>query len=224
MNPLVKKYLVALFILLPVLAAAQKSKSSVPIILPKAGTVLINTYYVTDSSGAHVPKDTVDPEMPDDTQRVVYSGIESHGRPHCITLTGPSNEDTNVLSYAKNGDVWQLNTGRGSKWLRFPFGLPSGKRLTSSPKLNKGSVLGKAYEELDHDVTQVVGHDTVTIMGKPFDCIKLQVLHIKVYKGSSFPNVETDWYSPQLGYIVRANFGWGGSYFLNQQVKSYIIP
>ena len=222
MLPMHSKYLIAAFLFMPVLAIAQKSGS--PIMLPKAGSIFINTYYATDSSGAPVLKSVVDPEMPDDTQRVVYSGIRSHGRPNCVELTGPSHNDTNVLSYSKNGDVWQLNTGRGSKWLRFPFSLRPGKRLTTSPKLDTGSLLGKHYEEFDHDETQTLGHDTVSINGKSFDCIKLRVIHVKVYQGTPYLNAETNWYAPELGYIIRANFGWGGSYFLNQQVKSYSSP
>ena len=217
------KYLIAIALIMPVLAMAQKSSKTRPpaSVFPRVGTVFINTYYVTDSLGALVPDSIAKPGMLDDTQRVVLSGVKSHGKTNCIAMLGLHHTDTNIFSYAKNGDVWLLNTGRGGTWIRLPFGLDPGKPLTSATTLDTGTIMGKHYEQFDHDVTQVLGYDTSSVSGTVFACIKLQIVHVKVFESKPYMNAETYWFAPALGYFVRVNFGWDLQYFLNQQIRKY---
>jgi hypothetical protein len=93
--------------------------------------------------------------------------------------------------------------------------------LKTSNKADTGTVMGRHYDMVDHDETQVLGHDTVTIGDKTYDCIKLQIVHYFEYEDNQYANAETFWYAPAIGYFPRLSTGWNVSYFLNQQVKSY---
>ena len=198
-------------------SGGEKHIRATDVILPKVGTRFINTYFVTDSSGRMVAKSVVDPEMVDDTQIAVKSGVQAHGRANCLETTGPGHEDTNVYSFAKNGDVYLLNTNHGEKWDRLPFGLPVGKLLKTDPASDTGTMLGKHYEMMDHREFLVMGHDTSSINGTVYECLKLRLSEVKIFEGKEYVNGTTYWFAPELGYIIRENFGWGGSYFLNQE-------
>jgi hypothetical protein len=51
----------------------------------------------------------------------------------------------------------------------------------------------------------------------------LQRVELKVYEGQLFSNAYTYWFSPDLGYLIRSNYGWDGPYFLNQALKIYRV-
>jgi hypothetical protein len=206
----------------PIAKSQTSHEKTLPLFsLPKVGTVFVNTYYATDSSGALVPKSVADPEMGDDTQIVVHAGIRAHGKSNCTATTGPAHQDTNYISYAKNGNVWIINTNHPQKWTYLPFGLKPGKILKTSDVSDTGTVMGRHYDMVDHDETQVLGRDTVTADGKTYDCIKLQIVHYFEYEDNQYANAETFWYAPAIGYFPRISTGWNVRYFLNQQVKVY---
>ena len=212
----------AAFVLLLLGGRAMSQTHVVPTAqtLPKVGTRFINTYFVTDSSGRPVARSVADPEMGDDTQFVVKVGVSSHGRKNCMLTTGPGHADTNIYSYAPNGDLYFFNTNHPT-WDRLPFGLEKGKVIKTKPIWDTGTVIGRHYEMTVHREYYVVGNDTASFGGKVFHCIKLRLVDVKVWEGQEYLNGTTYWYSPELGYFVRENYGWGGSYFLNQQIADY---
>ncbi len=188
----------------------------------KLGTTFVNVYYVTDSADALVQNSAVDADVPgDDTQVVVRTGAHLYGRQDCTVLTGPNHGDSNVYFFAKNGDLYLLNTNHPGKWEYLPFGLKQGKVMKTDPVLDTGTALGHHYEMMDHRELSVIGHEKVTLDGKNYDCIKLLLVEVKVFEGKEYRNGTTYWYSPDIRYFIRAKFGWGGKYFLNQKIAVY---
>jgi hypothetical protein len=204
--------------------AQEKSRPLVgsKAVIPKVGTTFIKTHYLTDSSGALMTKSVDDSELPDDTQIVVRVGARAHGRSECVEITGPQHADTNIYSFAKGGDIYFLNTNHPKSWTRLPFGLTPGKIIKTEPVADTGTTLGHHYDMMAHREMYVVGHDTSSIAGKNYDCIKLRLVEVKLFEGVEYREGATYWYAPELGYFIRLNFGWGGSYFMNEQVKSYL--
>jgi hypothetical protein len=187
--------------------------------------MIVNTYYATDSSGALVPKSEADPDLFDDTLVVIRSGFKAFGRSNCVAFEGlPYVErprDTTLYSYAKNGDVYTRTLSRDSTWGRLPFGLKPGKVLRESLPPTHGTMLGKPYTFTNDRTTQVLGYDTATFGGKVYPCIELRRVEFHVYEHELSSNAYTYWYSPDLGYLIRSNYGWDGPYFLNQGLKIY---
>lgn len=186
--------------------------------IPPVGTAFLNDYYVTDSSG-HIVPDTVamSPMVPDE-QHVLATGIKAYGRSNCIVLCGPSHPDTTFISYSKNGDLYilhRIDTGKVT-WDWLPFSLKPGKVLKTKPARE---VYFKNWVLMHRREIQVVGHDTVSVSGKVYDCIKLVDVQIRSEKGVDYKNAFTYWYSPELGYLLRNSFGWNGPYFLYQHVR-----
>lgn len=226
----------ALFLLVSS-SAAMASSEPKPVVslLPKVGTVFVNTYFATDSNGMIPPKDSTDPGMPDDTVDVIASAITIHGRPNSVAITARAHSDSTFLSYAANGDVWIWNTGKSKSWQRLSFGSKAGKLIKTKTELDTGSVLGSYYALNKHDEMQVLGWDTLTLEGQPVPVQKLQSVTVMVYDkklmrghqkppGDVFTNATNYWYAPSLGYFVKINFGWDAQYFLNQVLKSVSIP
>jgi len=210
-------------------AKASDYKAPVCSSIPKVGTSFVNTYYLLDSAGKYVPGNVEDPKIPDDSQYVVLSGEMIDGHKNSIAFTNKFHEDTTYMSYDANGDVWLKAKRRGDKWERLPFGLQPGKILKTKELLDTGHVMGSNYGILTHSETQVLGMDTVNVLGKTYDCIKMQIVvytrydpkHHKGLEDQHYANAMNYWYIPEIGYFGRINFGWGGSYFLNQELKSY---
>ena len=211
-----------LLLLAPLAGFAQHSsdeKGPIPASL-KPGTMFVNTYYLTDSSDALV-KPGADQEIPgDDTQIVVQSGVHLYGHSDCVAVTGPGHPDTNIYSFAKNGDVYLLNTNRKA-WDFFPFGLKPGKVVKTEPMLDTGSAVGHHYEMMDHHELYVEGHEKLGLDGTSYECTKLVMVKVDVFEGAEYKNATTYWYSPKIGYFLRAKFGWGGKFFLNQRILTY---
>ncbi len=201
--------------------AQQKSKSKFP--MPEAGTMFVNSYYATDSSGRLVPKDVVDPRIGDDTLYIIRSGVKLFGRSHCFVIAAKSHPDTIYMSYAANGDLYGRG-GHDKVWSVIPFGLKPGKKLVQDLGLDSGSLLGQDYVVPHHRVTEVVRHDTASVGDNVYDCIELLVDDIRLYNNQNWEQGTRYWYSPELGYIVKQNQGWSGSYFLNQQLKVWQPP
>lgn len=224
---MIQRYLLAfvLFSLLPPFASAQRHHPTLPSTanLPKVGTVIINTYYVTDSSGALVPKSKADPKLPDDTLHVIRSGVPLQGRSNCIELSGASNEDTSFISYAKNGDLYMKTLGKDTSWNLIPFGLPPAKTIREKFPNDTGNLLLKEYNMPHSRTWEVLGSDTASSNGKIYHCIKLQIVDIRKYQGMDWQQGMLYWYAPEIGYFIRMNFGWNGPYFLNQQLKEYRV-
>ena len=191
--------------------------------LPKVGTFIVNTYYATDSSGALVPRSVADPDLYDDTLIVIRSGFKAFGKSNCVEFEGqPYIErprDTTIYSYAKNGDIYLRTLGRDSTWDRLPFGLKPGKVLSESLPPSNGTMFGKPYTYTNDRRTQVLGYDTSSFNGKVYPCIELLRVELHVYNGELSSNDYTYWFSPDLGYLIRSNFGWDGPYFMNQGLK-----
>jgi hypothetical protein len=204
-----------------ILAVGHPNPSAAPLKthLPKVGTMIVNTYYVTDSSGAIVPKSKVDPKMDDDTLHVVLSGVALFGRSNCIELVAAAHSDTSLISYAKNGDLYMRTVGRDSDWSRLPFGMPRGKIIRKQLPNDTGNVFLKEYNMPHSRTWQVLGNDTVSSSGKIYHCVKLQIVDIREWQGRIWKQGMLYWYAPEIGYIARMNFGWDGPYFLNQELK-----
>ncbi len=181
--------------------------------------MFVNTYYVTDSSGALVPKSVADPELGEDTLYIAQSGVRRLGRSNCVVITATSHPDTTFISYANNGDVFLRNSARDSEWNKLSFNLPHGKKTTELLPNDTGTMYGRSYDMPHKRTTEVLGHDTASISGKIYDCIKLQLVDIRRYQGTDWLQGSLVWYSPELGYFVRKNTGWNGKYFLNEQLK-----
>ncbi len=181
--------------------------------------MIVNSYYVTDSSGALVPKSVVDPKLADDTLFVVRSGVRALGRSNCIELAAKSHQNITLISYAANGDIFMRGKTGDSIWHNLPFGMPPGKKTTHSLPPDVGTMLGHDYNMPHQETIEVLGHDTASVGSKVYDCIKLEVVDIRKYQGIDWYQGSLFWYSPELGYFVQLNKGWGGKYFLNQQVK-----
>ncbi|MFI5202835.1 MAG: hypothetical protein ACHQNE_10660, partial [Candidatus Kapaibacterium sp.] len=198
--------------------------------LPKAGTIIIDTYYVTDSSGELVPKSTVDPNVPDDTLRVIRSNFRIFGRSRCVetasatTAAARSKNDTTLISYADNGDLYMRVLGRDTAWARLPFGLAPGEIIRKKLPNDSGTMFLKEFDMPHTQTFEVLGTDTASGGGKIYHCIRLQIVDIRKYQGTDWLQGTLYWYSPEIGYFVRMNFGWDGPYFLNQQIKEYIVP
>ena len=217
---MIHRYLI-LFILIPGALLAQRphSKSQPKIVLPRAGTMFVNTYYVTDSSGALVPTSVADPQLGDDTLFIVSSGVRMLGRANCIVRVAKSHPDTTLISYASNGDLYMRALARDSIWNKLPFGMALGKKTTEILPNDTGTMFGKDFDMPHERTMEVLGHDTASVGGKVYDCIKLQLVDIRQYEGHDWLQGTLFWYAPELGYLVRQNMGWNGKYFLNQQLK-----
>ncbi len=197
--------------------------------LPKAGTMFVNTYFVTDSSGALVPKSKVDPEVPDDTLRVIRSDFRVFGRSRCVeigpaTTVAGSKNHTTLISYADNGDLYMRVLGQDTEWARLPFGLAPGDIIRKKLPNDSGKMFFKEYNMPHTQTFEVLGTDTASGGGKLYHCTRLQIVDIRRYHGTDWLQGTLYWYSPEIGYFVRMNFGWDGPYFLNQQIKEYIVP
>jgi hypothetical protein len=210
----------ALVFLIPGSLLAQPShpKGAQKLHLPKVGTMFVNSYYVTDSSGALVPKSVIDPRMDDDTLFIVQSGVRLYGRPNCIVIAAKSHPDTILESFANNGDLY-MRGSKDTEWTRFPFGMAPGKKIVQQLDADSGTMFGHDFFTPHNRTTEVLGHDTVSVGAKVYDCIKLLVDDIRLYKGRNWEQGSLFWYSPELGYLVRLNMGWNVKYFLNQQIK-----
>jgi hypothetical protein len=216
------RYIVLFFLLLtPGILLAQKShnKGKATIVLPSVGTMIVNTYYVTDSSGAIVPKSVVDPEVNDDTLFVVQSGVQRLRRSNCVVIVAKSHPDTTLISYATNGDIFMRVLGKDSIWNRLPFGMAVGKKIVDTLPADSGNIYGRDYNMPHLRTTQVIGSDAVSIGEKSYLCSKLQIVDIRQYEGVDWLDGTLFWYAPEIGYLVRLNTGWNGKYFLNQQLK-----
>ncbi|HEX5316099.1 MAG TPA: hypothetical protein VFX22_05555 [Candidatus Kapabacteria bacterium] len=222
---MIRRYLLAFFLfpILPLFASAQRHHPvhSRAANLPKVGTVIINTYFVTDSSGALVPKTKADPKLVDDTLRVIRSGVALMGRSNCVELADADNEDTSIISYDKNGDVYMRAIGKDISWNLLPFGLPPAKIIREKLPNDTGNLLLKEYDMPHSRTWEVLGTDTASFDGKIYNCIKLQIVDIREYQGREWEQGMLYWYAPEIGYFIRMNFGWNGPYFLNQQLKEY---
>ncbi len=220
------RYLV-LFLLIPgsllvprsLLAQKSAKKSDVKIILPKAGTMFVNTYFVTDSSGALVPKSVADAGVEDDTLFIAQSGVKRFGRTNCIVRVAKSHPDTTIISYAPNGDLYMRAVGTDSVWNKLPLGMTPGKKTTQSLPNDSGTMFGHAFNMPHRRTVEVLGHDTASVGTTVYDCIKLQIVDIRQYQDRDWFQGTLFWFSPELGYFVRQNAGWNGKYFLNQQLK-----
>jgi hypothetical protein len=195
----------------------HKRKST--IVMPKAGTMVVNTYYATDSSGARVPKSVADPNLPDDTLFFVRSGVKLLGRANCAVLVAKSHPDTTLISYAQNGDVYLRVLGKDTSWNKLPIGMTPGKMTVQTLPNDSGNYFGKDFNMPHKRTFEVLGHDTVSIGGKIYDCIKLQLVDVLEYEDREWLQGTMYWWSPELGYYARMNMGWNGPYFLNQQLK-----
>jgi len=187
--------------------------------LPKVGTMIVNTYYVTDSSGTLVPKSKANPKLADDTLRVIRSGASILGRENCAEFADLGGGDTTLISYAKNGDLYLRTLGKDTSWNLLPFGLPPAKVIRMKLDNDTGNLLLHEYDMPHTRTWEVLGSDTASVGGKIYRCIKLQIVDIRQYQGSDWDQGTLYWYAPEIGYFVRMNFGWNGPYFLNQQLK-----
>ncbi len=194
------------------------------IALPKVGTQIVTTYFVTDSTGALVPKTTVDPKIDDDTLRVILSGVRMLGRADCALFDNLTSRDTTVVSYTANGDIYMRQFGKDTVWTRLPFGLAAGKVLRKKLPNDTATFLLHHFNMPHMRTWQVLGMDTASAGGKVYRCVKLLIDDIKRYDGKDWEQGMRYWYSPELGYFVRMNFGWDGPYFLNQQIKEFRVP
>ncbi len=215
---MIYRYLVIFFLPGALFAQRPHSKDKTKIVLPKVGTMFVNTYYVTDSTGALVPKSISDPGMGDDTLYIVQSGVRLYGRPNCIVIAAKSHPDTILESYANNGDLY-MRGGHDAEWSSLPFGMAPGKKIVQQLDADSGTLLGKSYHTPHNRTIEVIGHDTASVGGKVYDCLKLLVDDIRLYDEKNWEQGTLFWYSPDLGYFVRLNMGWNGKYFLNQQLK-----
>jgi hypothetical protein len=214
------RYLLLIFFIPGVLYAQRPHhKGDQILVLPKVGTMLVNTYYVTDSSGALVPKSVADPKLDDDTLFVIRSGVQVLGRANCVVLAAKSHPDTTLISYAPNGDLYMRGLNGDSVWSMVPFGMAPGKKTMETLPKDSGFMYGFNYDMPHERTVEVLGHDTASVGAKVYNCIKLQVVDIRKYQGTDWLQGTLFWYSPELGYIVRLNAGWNGKYFLNQQLK-----
>ncbi|HEY3875391.1 MAG TPA: hypothetical protein VGM92_07925 [Candidatus Kapabacteria bacterium] len=191
--------------------------------LPPVGTMLVNVYYVTDSSNRLVPKSTIDPQIPNDTLLVVRSGIKLFGRSNCVVIAAKSHPDTVIMSYAATGDLY-MRGGHDTVWSVMPFGMKPGKQIIEHLHADSGTLLGKPYYAPHNRTTQVVRHDTISVEGKVYDCIELLVDDIRLYENKNWEQGTRYWYAPELGYLVKLNMGWNTSYFLNQQLMVWQPP
>jgi hypothetical protein len=110
---------------------------------------------------------------------------------------------------------------RDTVWTQLQFSLPQGKAVKQTLPDETVSAWGEEYTMFHLRDVQVLGRDTASIAGKVYDCIKYGMKETRVFEGKDYVNDFTYWYSPELGYWVRQNFGWGNKYFLNQQVISW---
>jgi hypothetical protein len=202
-------------------AQQANHKSKPAIVMPKVGTMIVNTYYVTDSSGALVPKSVTDPGLTDDTLFFVQSGVKLYGRANCAMLVAKSHPDTTLISYTTKGDVYLRVLGKDSIWNKLPLGMEPGKKTTQMFQKDSGTFFGHNYDMPHNRTYEVLGHDTVTVQGKVMDCTKLQIVDIRRYMEMDWQQGALYWWSPELGYYARMNMGWNGPYFLNQQLKIY---
>lgn len=214
-------------------ASAGSPKPRIKHTLPRPGTTFINTYYATDSLGQIPPRDSTDPRMPDDTVDVAQSGVTVYGRPNSVAITARAHGDTTFLSYAANGDLWILNTGKSHKWERLPFGAAPGKVTRTTSKLDTGHVMGNYYALQKYDELQVVRWDTLRIGGIPTPAVLLRIVSVMTYDKkrmhghapeAEYRNATNYWYAPSLGYFARISFGWDTKYFLNQELKAVRLP
>ncbi|HZK77002.1 MAG TPA: hypothetical protein VFD13_08855 [Candidatus Kapabacteria bacterium] len=221
------RYLFALLLCITMphfLVAHSHSSRPLRASIPRAGTIIVNTYYVTDSSGALVPKSIVDPEMVDDTLRVIRSDFRIFGRPHCIEIAPVTHNDTTLISYANNGDLYMRILGRDTAWAHLPFGTAPGTVIRKKVANDSGTMFHKDFDMPHTQTFEVLGNDTASTGGIVYHCIKLQIVDIRNYQGTDWLQGTLYWYAPELGYFVRMNFGWDGPYFLNQQLKEYRVP
>ena len=197
--------------------------------LPPKGSLFVNTFFVTDSSGAVVPPSVMPTGMPDDSQYVIQSGIKFNHKSNVIALLGPSHPDTTYISYAKNGDIFLLNTTGSGKWEHLYFGARKGKLIITPTSIQSGHTLGKDYTSHDHNEIKVMGMDTVSVGDVVVPSIRMVQMVVMAYTQgagkhspeATFVNAYNYWFSPEIGYFTRINFGWNGKYFLNQQLKYY---
>jgi len=217
--PFMQKTLVVLLMLMGVGAVRANAPAAGPSIT-KVGTKFVNTYYITDSTGALVPSSVEDAGLDNDTIRVFRTGFKWFGKTNCTELRGTSRHDTNYLSFAKNGDVF-IRSIQDTVWTRLEFSLPEGqvKHYTMPDEIV--NAWQEQYTMFHLRDVKALGHDTASIVGKVYDCIKYQMVETRVFEGKEYINAFTYWYSPELGYWVRLNFGWGEKYFLNQQIVAW---
>lgn len=196
----------------------------------KVGSSYILTYYFTDSLGALIPKSLDDPDIPDDSQYVLKSGITVHKHPNVIVMTHKKGKDTNYISYSPNGDIRIYNTNRKDReWEWLPFGFPVGARLQTDSTNQVVNVLGRELNETISTNAEVMGWDTVGLNGERLACkvigVKMRIVERKVttpdvIEGEPFEILTTYWYSPALGFIVRMNFA-RETRFLNQSILRF---
>ena len=209
-----------IFLFLPALVVAQKHRTP----MPEKGTMFVNTYYVTDSSGNLVPKSVANAGLSDDTLFVIKSNAKFFGRPHCMEYTAKSHPDTTLVSYAANGDIYMRYLRKDSVWHQIPFGMTPHKFVLDSLAPDSGMMLAQYYYMPHQRTTEVLGTDTISVEGKVYNCIVLQIVDIRQYQDKDWYQETMYWYSPDLGYFVRQNEGWNGPYFLNQQLKIWRPP
>jgi hypothetical protein len=203
------------------LAQQTNHKSKSTIVMPKVGTMIVNTYYVTDSAGALVPKSVADPNLNDDTLFFTQTGVKLYGRTNCAVLVAKSHPDTTLISYTSKGDVYLRVLGTDSSWNKLPLGMVPGTHTTQILPKDSGTYFGHDYNMPHQRTYEALGHDTVTIQGKVMDCIKLKIIDEHQYMERDWQQGALYWWSPELGYYARMNMGWNGPYFLNQQLKIY---
>ena len=202
--------------------------------IPARGTVFVNTYYATDSTGAIPPRDSTDPRMPDDTVVVATRPMTFHGKGNCVAITAYAHEDTTFISYASNGDLWILNSGKANKWERLVFGQPIHKIFRTPVHLDTGHVLGSYYAMDRHSELEVLGWDTMSVAGlSALPVVRMRSVDVMAYNKKSmgghapdeeYKNATNYWYAPSLGYFARINFGWDTKYFLNQELRAVLPP
>ena len=205
-------------------AANQNVRTGPKVHLPVVGTVIINTYYVTDSSGALVPRSKADPEVNDDTLRVIRSNFRALGRSRCVAFYTIHSKDTTLISYAPHGDLYVRDLAKDSAWHLLPFGLPPGTIMRKKLPNDSGMVMLRNYNMPHTRTYQVTGRDTVSVQGKTYHCIELLITDIREWQGQNWVQGTRYWLSPELGYFIRSNMGWDGPYFLNQQTKVWQFP
>lgn len=209
-------------------AQVRATGSGIHFNIPAAGTKFLNNYYVTDSAGNLLADSVVKSPMVPDGQIVLATGVKAYGRSNCLSTFGPSHPDTTFISFAKNGDLYVLHRIDATSpptWDWLPFTLQPGKLLKTKPTREVYFKKSAQPWVLMHrrEIT-VVGHDTVSVEGKVYDCVKLVSIEIRTEDGVDYKNAYTYWYSPEVGLFLRTSFGWNGPYFMYQQVTKIQQP